>query len=1323
MDEKIRDVVELELKGVESGGKVKIQAFVVNEVSEIRNEHVEILKYDYKHLTNLWFSDVCRHEDSLIIDILVGSDWLWTLQDGRIIRGEPGEPVAIHTKIGWVVSGPIKGKLTDLAESCSSNLVVNGNGITVNLMHQNKEQELEQDIKKLWDLETLGIKRQDKVHEEFLDNIEFKGDRYSVCLPWKMGHKPLSTNYTLSLNRLKGQLKKLKEKPAIMETYDGIIKQQERDRIIEEVTSLEPSEKLSYLPHHAVVRNDAETTKVRIVYDASAKDRKSGTSLNECLHVGPPLNPLLFDIMIRFRENKIAITSDIEKAFLNIEVDKKDRDCLRFLWVDSSCDSEPNIKVYRFNRVVFGVNSSPFLLNAVVRHHLSTYETADPEFSAKLSRSFYVDDLVLGCYDVESGKELYNKAKKRMLEAGFNLRKWKSNDPQLAQYFKVMEETGKHPADGGGECSYVKEMLGEEISDTKSKVLGITWDMLKDNLEFELTKIESSVPNSPVTKRTILSMISKLFDPLGLVSPIIVSAKVLFQELCTLKLGWDDEVPVEMLNKWNKFVCDLSSVGVISLPRCLYEKSTDKVNKCYLHGFADASKKAYCAMVYLVCETDTGMHSRLICAKTRVAPLKELSIPRLELMSGRILSTLMETVYNALSPQIRIDGCRYWLDSKTALYWINNQGEWRQFVQHRVNEILKISKKEDWGHCIGVCNPADLGSRGVSATILRDSRLWWEGPHWLSMGKEYWPKSFTLEDSPEIMEEKRKTVNVTAVIEQNRLSVTEIIEVDKFSSLKKLLRVTARVIRFVTNLRSAREGKILKLGELDSEEVSRAERIWIKGSQIDLKKQPGYNEIALKLGLFEEDSILKCKGRLENSDLALETKFPIILPNNNWFTRLVIEDCHERVMHEGLNATLTEYRSRFWTTKGRQYVKKILRDCRKCKKVQGKSYGVPSVAPLPEFRVKEVPPFTYIGIDFAGPLFYKSKIGKMEKCYIALYTCATSRAIHLGLVEDMSGPTFIRSLRRFTSRRGTPSLINSDNAKTFKFTNKFLDKLGNSREVSSYLVEKKITWRFNLKRSPWWGGYFEKLVGSVKRCLRKVLGNAKLTFDELYTVLLEVEATLNSRPLTYIYDEVEVYPLTPFHLMYGHRLSQLADDLDINDLDLEESSSAYSKRFCYLIKKLSHFAGRWRREYLTELREFHRNNRNGEIIVSVGDIVLVQEEHVKRNSWKMGKIVELVQGKDGVVRGAKVKVCGSGKSEILSRPLQKLFPFELARMNEIAGKSTDIERKENEVREQNACEFSPIVICPNRVVEPQRRKSKRAAGQDSQWKTRLMLDS
>ena len=220
-------------------------------------------------------------------------------------------------------------------------------------------------------------------------------------------------------------------------------------------------------------------------------------------------------------------------------------------------------------------------------------------------------------------------------------------------------------------------MFGRECSDSKTKVLGLTWDMVADKFDFDLTKVCNDEPGTIITKRSILSMIAKLFDPLGLVSPIIVGAKVLFQELCTMKIGWDDELPEQMQNRWKGLIDDLNAVGTISLPRCLYKKDRGQVKNCYLHGFADASKKAYCALVYLVYETEEGMNSRLVCAKTRVAPLKELSIPRLELMSGRILSTLMKTVYNALTPQVKIDGCKYWLDSKTALFWINNQGEWR----------------------------------------------------------------------------------------------------------------------------------------------------------------------------------------------------------------------------------------------------------------------------------------------------------------------------------------------------------------------------------------------------------------------------------------------------------------------------------------------------------------------------------------------------------------------------------------------------------------------------------------------------------------------
>lgn len=397
----------------------------------------------------------------------------------------------------------------------------------VKLIQQDPRLELEQEVMKLWDLETLGIRSTDKVHEEFLDTIEHNGIRYSVRLPWKMGHKPLPTNYSLSLSRLKGQLKRLRANPEILESYDKIIQDQLNANIIEDVTELETSEKVTYLPHQAVIRSEAETTKLRVVYDASAKERKSGMSLNNCLHVGPPLNPLLFDIMVRFRENNIAITADIEKAFLNVEVSKPGRECLRFLWVDDVHASDPKIKVYHFNRAVFGVKRSPFLLNGVLRYHLSKYEEIDPEFSAKLSRSIYVDDLVLGCKDVEEGKELYEVSKLRMKEGGFNLRKWKANDQSLAKEFKETTEEIK----SGKKCELsddtcVKELLGAESSDSKTKVLGITWDMITDKFEFDLTKVGKFDPGARITKRSILSMIAKLFDPLGLVSPIIVSAKV-----------------------------------------------------------------------------------------------------------------------------------------------------------------------------------------------------------------------------------------------------------------------------------------------------------------------------------------------------------------------------------------------------------------------------------------------------------------------------------------------------------------------------------------------------------------------------------------------------------------------------------------------------------------------------------------------------------------------------------------------------------------------------------------------------------------------------
>lgn len=363
------------------------------------------------------------------------------------------------------------------------------------------------------------------------------GQRYSVGLPWKVNHGSVPVNFSNALVRLKSQLRKLSRSPDIIVKYDGIIKEQLELGIIDKVSDEEHPSKVSYLPHQPVIRENVETTKVRIVYDASCKDRTTKTSLNDCLHVGPSLIPLMFDILIRFREQPVVLVGDIEKAFLNSEVHPDDRDCLRFLWVKDIYAEEPEFIVYRFNRVVFGVNSSPFLLNAVLRHHVNRYKNVDSQFVECLTKAFFVNDLVTSCHDSTTAHALYEKARERMSEGGFKLRKWKTNDKIVARKIQENENASTHK-NVLSETESVREnpVLSE---DKKNKVLGLVWDNEQDSLEFNLSKIYGNVSSAIPTKRGILSTLATLYDPLGLISPIAVPAMILFQDLCLDKLDWD----------------------------------------------------------------------------------------------------------------------------------------------------------------------------------------------------------------------------------------------------------------------------------------------------------------------------------------------------------------------------------------------------------------------------------------------------------------------------------------------------------------------------------------------------------------------------------------------------------------------------------------------------------------------------------------------------------------------------------------------------------------------------------------------------------------
>ena len=368
---------------------------------------------------------------------------------------------------------------------------------------------------------------------------------------------------------------------------------------------------------------------------------------------------------------------------------------------------------------------------------------------------------------------------------------------------------------------------------------------------------------------------------------------------------------------------------------------------------------------------------------------------------------------------------------------------------------------------------------------------------------------------------------------------------------------------------------------------------------------------------------------------------------------------HKLVMHGGVGQTLTQLRQTYWLPKGRQITKKIIAKCVVCKKVQGKPFSSVTSPPLPASRVSATQAFQTTGIDYGGPLYVRNGPGQ-AKVYISLFTCATTRAVHLEIVEDQTAEAFLRAFRRFSSRRGIPKKIITDNAKTFKASAKELINTLNHPTCQYFLSQRGITWEFITERAPWWGGFYERLIGLTKSCLKKVLGKTSLTLSELTTILTEVEATLNSRPLTYPYADLnDEPPLTPSHFLCGYRLLTLPDPLQDDDdynPSAETNQSDMVRKARHHQKLREHFWRRWRAEYLTSLREHDKvKNHPGTRNIQHGDIVLIHDD-TPRNKWKLGVVIKLHPGKDGLTRAATLRTANRRE---LSRPIEKLYPLEV----------------------------------------------------------------
>ena len=415
--------------------------------------------------------------------------------------------------------------------------------------------------------------------------------------------------------------------------------------------------------------------------------------------------------------------------------------------------------------------------------------------------------------------------------------------------------------------------------------------------------------------------------------------------------------------------------------------------------------------------------------------MKGETIPRLELMAILVLAQLLHSIAVALEPCVTINNIMCWSDSKVALYWLHGKAnKQKRFIENRVKQIVSLVAKQNWNYCPSQMNPADIVSRGSSLSQLAKNDLWWEGPTFLKHDQSHWPKfelqSEAIEDSIE------PELNVCTFLSTNIpvIELNEIIPCDRFSCFYRLIRVTTLVLKFV-KLLSRTISKETHADMYPADISEEAKTLWYREAQKTFTSLKNLEETKRQLRVFSDTKgVLRVGGRIDNASLPYSTKFPVWLPRTHYISRLIILKSHEIVKHNGVRETLTQLRSEYWITKGRQVVKSILSKCVPCKAIMGKAYDTTYAPPLPPFRVSDDAAFSQLGVDFAGPLYVRDVYGNSKqshKCYVVVFSCASTRAIHLEIIPDLQGSSFIRALKRFMGRRGIPARILSDNGKTF----------------------------------------------------------------------------------------------------------------------------------------------------------------------------------------------------------------------------------------------------------------------------------------------------
>ncbi|XP_077260520.1 uncharacterized protein LOC143896497 [Temnothorax americanus] len=1184
---------------------------------------------NWPHLKDLTLADQ-DFAGSAPIDVLIGAELFGSLILDGVRKGAANEPIAQNTVLGWIISGPTGG-----ARSSQR----------IDVHQASVDEDLDFNIRRFWEVEeiprTSQLTPEDQACEEHFLRTHYRNldGRYVVRLPFKKG-PPISIGES-SRSALQSYLRaenRLKREPAKAAEYHDFLKEyadlEHMQLVPDNEESTDPTQ-IVYIPHHAVFREGSTTTRIRVVFNASSPTT-NGTSLNDHLLVGPKLQTNLAAVTLQWRLYRYVYSADVTKMYRQILVNPLDCDYQRIFWRP---DPDSPVLAYRLGTVTYGIAAAPFLALKVTLQLVVDHGAAFPLAVPVLQRKRYIDDFTFGADDQTLARQTRDQVVAIMAKGGFTLRKWASNSSDLLDDID--------PADHG--LAQARELREDE----RIKILGLSWNPNRDVFQFQV----KGSPTLGETKRKILSEIAKLFDPLGWATPVVIRAKIFMQQLWASKCSWDEPVPSDLFTQWRRYYEQLPELEKITIPR--WTQYGPHTLDQALHGFSDASTTAYAAVVYMrTVSMDGTVTVTMLAAKSKVAPLKTMSVPRLELCASQLLARLLLFVCRLLDMPYTPTYC--WTDSQVVLAWLSRSPACcKTFVANRVADIQTSLPNTSWSHVSSDENPADCASRGISPAELAANYLWWSGPSWLIQPPEQWPKDVLPEATKTTLEERpsTSTAHTTTVTPSWDLS-------KRYSSWSKLLRVTAYIQRFVRNIRSQQQDPFVISPPsiaLLPVKVEFAENFWLQSIQADLF----LNEITsltnavpipkssslLPLNPFlDNQKLIRVGGRLRNANISETTRHPIVLRDHP-LVRLLIRDTHVRALHAGSQLTLALLRQKYWILRARSLVRAVLYKCVICTRELA---PIPSelMGDLPGVRVnRSVRAFVHTGVDYAGPVSVRTAKGrgnKAHKAYISVFICMTTRAIHLELVSDYSSPAFLAALSRFVSRRGRPTSIYSDNGTTFQGADRELTtaiKLTTKDpNFLNHLATEGTAWHFLPPSAPHFGGLWEAAVRSVKYHLKRCVGSYTLTFEELATVLCRIEACLNSRPIAAVSENLDDYQvLTPGHFLIEGPLMAVPEPsvLEINETRLS--------RWQLLQRNTEQFWKSWSNDYLLNLQQ-RPKWRVVHKLAKVGQMVLLRNALAPPCQWELGRITACHPGDDGLTRVVTIQTARSQ----YKRPITKL---------------------------------------------------------------------